>query len=248
MSQLVGGVDPNSAARSVEALRASSLESGELESTLRAVADATTKLFDADGGGIMLIDDQQALHYMGATSGRSAALEAAQEETGEGPCVDALLRDVVTYTPDLVNDERWPELRSQVASLGVHAVLGVPLHVDRSAVGSLNVYRLDQGDWTAADIDAITTHAAVIEEVLAHAMLAQQNHTIVRQLTTALENRVTIERAVGIVMATQDVDQARAFNDLRLHARSRRIRVAELAAEVLASRTFPPPPVEREAP
>ena len=248
MSSLIDGVDLNSAARSVEALRASSLETGELEASLRAVADATTKLFDADGGGIMMIDDQQALHYMGATSGLSAALEAAQEETGEGPCVDALLHDVVTHTSDLVHDERWPLLRSQIAALGVHAVLGIPLHVGHSAIGSLNVYRLDKGKWSDADIAAIGTHAAVIEELLAHAMQAQQNHTIVRQLTTALENRVSIERAVGIVMATRDLDQTKAFNDLRLHARSRRIRVVELADEVLTSRTFPPPPQPKDTP
>lgn len=234
------GVDPGTAQRSVQGLRHQDLEHGELEASLRAVSDATTKIFDADGGGIMLLDEQQALHYVGATSGRSAALEAAQEETGEGPCVDSLMHDMVTTTSDLVNDERWPMLRSQVADLGVHAVLGVPLHVGLTPMGSLNVYRCRVAQWTPSDIAAIEAHAVVLEELLALALLARRQHTIVDQLTTALGNRVTIDRAVGVVIADRGLDPVPAFNELRLLARSRRIKVIDLAAEVVAARRFPP--------
>jgi transcriptional regulator with GAF, ATPase, and Fis domain len=234
------GVDPTRSAESVAGLQRSDLSSGELEASLRAVADATTKIFDADGGGIMLLDDQQALHYVGATSGTSAALEAAQEELGEGPCVDSLVHGVVTSTPDLLADERWPLLRSEVGDLGVHALLGVPLHLDRSAIGSLNVYRMEPYEWAPRDVEAIEAHAQVIEELLAVAMRAQRNHTIVQQLTTALQNRVTIERAVGVVIATAGLDAVKAFNELRLLARSQRVKVADLAAAVVASRSFPP--------
>lgn len=234
------GVDLGSAERSVQGLRHLDLERGELEASLRAVSEATTKIFDADGGGIMLLDEQQALHYVGATSGRSAALEAAQEETGEGPCVDSLMHDVVTTTADLVHDERWPLLRSQVADLGVHAVLGVPLHVGLTAVGSLNVYRCKVWEWTPDDIAAIEAHAVVIEELLSVALLARRQHTIVDQLTTALGNRVTIDRAVGVVIADRGLDPVPAFNELRLLARSRRVKVVDLAAEVIAARRFPP--------
>lgn len=239
------GIDPQLTAKSVEELRDLGLDRGELEGSLRAVADATTTIFAADGGGVMLLDDQQALHYVGATSGRSAALEAAQEETGEGPCVDSLIHDVVTWTADLVSDERWPLLREQVGSLGVHAVLGVPLHVGLSPVGSLNVYRSEVWEWSPSDVAAVEAHAAVIEELLALALLARQRHTIVDQLTTALANRVTIDRAVGIVVATRNLDPVPAFNELRLLARARRVRVAELAAQVIESRSFPPA-VDRE--
>jgi transcriptional regulator with GAF, ATPase, and Fis domain len=235
-------VDPGVAARSIQELRESDLASGELEASLRAVAEATATIFEADGGGLMLLDDQQSLHYVGATSGKAAALEAAQEETGEGPCVDSLMHDEVVHTGDLPNDERWPLLRSQVAELGVHAVLGVPLHVGQAAVGSLNVYRHRPWAWETGDVRAIEAHGQVIEELLTAAMRAQRQHTIVDQLTSALENRVTIDRAVGVVISALDLDPVKAFNELRLLARSRRIRITELADEVLLARTFPPSP------
>lgn len=234
-----GGVDPAVSARSVDGLRSSDLASGELEASLRAVTDATAKIFGADGGGLMLIDDQQALHYVGATSGRAAAFEAAQEETGEGPCVDSLIGDCVVQTDDLTADDRWPLLREQIGDLGIHAVLGVPLHLERTAIGSLNVYRFQASTWSPADIEAIQAHATILEELLAAAMLAQRNHTIISQLSTALEHRVQIDRATGIVMGLTGADAVVAFQELRVRARSRRIRIAELADEIVATRAFP---------
>ena len=235
------GVDPAETARSVEGLRSSDLASGELEASLRAVADATAHIFGADGGGVMLIDDQQALHYVGATDGRAAALEAAQQEMGEGPCVDSLIGNHVVQTPDLMEDTRWPALREAIGDLGVHAILGVPLHAGSSPVGSLNVYRFDRYEWSADDVAAMQAHASIIEELLANAMLAGRQSSIVYQLQTALENRVTIDRATGVVMALHDVDPSAAFQAMRLDARSRRLRIAEYAEQVVRTRKFPLP-------
>ena len=85
------GVDPAVIARSIEELRTRATSEGPSSGPpCSAVVEATSTAFGADGGGVMLIDDQQALHYVGATDGRAAAMEAAQEETGEGPCVESL--------------------------------------------------------------------------------------------------------------------------------------------------------------
>ena len=235
---MADGVDPSRSARSIEQLRHADLTAGEVEASLRAVAEATATIFEADGAGVMLLDDQQALHYVGATGGRAAALEAAQEETGEGPCVDSLMHDVSVHTDDLLNDARWPHLRSQIGDLGIRAILGVPLRLGLSPIGSLNVYRREPWPWQAEDVRAIEAHGRIVEEVLGTAMLARRHSTIVDQLTSALRNRVGIERAIGIAMAELQVDPVKAFNELRNEARRRRIKVAELADEVLASRTF----------
>ena len=121
----------------------------------------------------------------------------------------------------------------------MHAVLGMPLRVGMSAVGSLNVYRYRVWEWSGGDIDALRLHASVIEEVLSAAMIAGRRHVIVDQLTTALENRVVIDRATGIVMAVLGLDAAAAFHALRLEARSMRVRVADYATRVVDERRFP---------
>ena len=233
-------VDPSAVARSVAELRADDLGKGELRAALNAVVEASATVFGADGAGVMLIDDQQALHYVGATDGRAAALEAAQEETGEGPCIDSLVNDALVFTPDLVADDRWPLLRQQIGSLGVRAILGAPLRLGMGAIGSLNVYRFEPWSWDDADIGGVQAYAQVVEELLGAAILARQRHTIVDQLSRALEHRVVIERAVGVLMATEGIDAVRAFDALRRAARSRRLPVSELAEQILSARRFNP--------
>jgi AmiR/NasT family two-component response regulator len=68
------------------------------------------------------------------------------------------------------------------------------------------------------------------------AMLAEQN----AQLERALESRVLIEQAKGMLAERWDVTPAHAFALLRGAARSHRMRVHDLARRVVASRTTPP--------
>lgn len=68
------------------------------------------------------------------------------------------------------------------------------------------------------------------------ATLAVQN----AQLERALESRVRIEQAKGVLAERWDVAPERAFELLRSAARSHRMRVHDLALRVLGSRTTPP--------
>jgi len=60
------------------------------------------------------------------------------------------------------------------------------------------------------------------------------------QLQQALESRVAIEQAKGIVAARLDVSVDDAFELMRQTARNERTKVRELADEIVASRTVPP--------
>ena len=68
------------------------------------------------------------------------------------------------------------------------------------------------------------------------ATLAEQN----AQLERALESRVLIEQAKGMLAERWDVTPTHAFALLRGAARTHRMRVHDLARSVLESRTTPP--------
>jgi hypothetical protein len=59
------------------------------------------------------------------------------------------------------------------------------------------------------------------------------------QLQTALDSRVVIEQAKGVLVERFRLSPDQAFEALRSGARSSRMRVHTLAAEVVASRTTP---------
>ncbi len=226
-------IDPAALARSLAALRERSLDGG-LAQALDHVVAAARELFAASGAGIMLTNDSSGLTAVAATDEPSRLLELGQERVGEGPCVDALTFDQIMTTGDLQADDRWPALLRELPDKRVRAVLGVPLHAGKIPVGSLNVYRDQPSDWDASEAAALEAYAEMVEGLLLSALRAHQHEQLVEQLQHALDHRVVIERAVGVIMGREDIDAVTAFNRIRHEARSAERKVAEVAAELLA--------------
>jgi GAF domain-containing protein len=226
-------VDPAALSRTLQALASDVGEREDLETSLQSIIEASLGVFDVSGAGLMFVDESQVLRYAAASDARSAVLEAAQERFGAGPCVDALLFDTLVSTVDLANDSRWPALGSTVVPQGVVAVLGIPVHVGGTAVGSLNLYSEHPREWDQSEIDAMAAFVQLIERLLGTAVLAHRSGALVAQLEYALEHRVVIERAVGLIMGRSGVDAVAAFNELRAQARAQRRKVAGVAQQLL---------------
>jgi GAF domain-containing protein len=228
-------IDPVRLQDALDRLGQESAARDSLEIPLRSAVDAVVGVFGVDGAGLMFIADDDALRYACASNDAAHALEAGQERLGHGPCVDSLINDEVVATDDLSTDDRWPGLAALVTPAGVRAVLGVPVHLGGGAVGSLNVFYRSAHGWTDEEKDALAAFNGVIETIVGTALLARRREQLVTQLQYALDHRVPIERAIGVVMARDDLGAVDAFNQLRQTARSTRRRVSDVAEELLAS-------------
>ncbi|HEX4866006.1 MAG TPA: GAF and ANTAR domain-containing protein [Acidimicrobiales bacterium] len=205
-----------------------------LRPSLELVCHAAVELFGVDGCGLMMLDDEQALRYVVATDEAGRVLEQVQEEVGEGPCVDALVHDVTVATSDVTDDDRWPRAGALLEATQVRAVLGLPIKAGGGAVGSLNVYRSQPYSWDDSEIDALRAFASVGEGLVATALLAVARDEMAEQLQHALDHRVNIERAVGVLMGRHQLDPVGAFNMLRTEARSQRRKAIDVANDILA--------------
>lgn len=221
--------------RAVEQLRRAQTESGaSLETALRQLTDAVVTMFGHTGAGLMLIDDDQLVRSVLATDDLGWALESAQEEAAEGPCVDAVVHGRLVASADVATDVRWPRLADALADTSVHAVLGVPITLAGSTVGALNVYVDRKHDWDVSDQHALEVFGDVLETLLTSALLAEQRDEVVQQLQSALDSRVVIERCVGFLMGRDGLSAVGAFNHLRDIARPSRRKVQDIARELLA--------------
>ncbi len=227
-----GYIDPAALDRSLSALRTSS-SSDSLMDALQQVLAATRQLFSASGAGFMMLDDSSMLCSVAATDEPGRTLEERQEQSGHGPCVEAVTLDRVTATADLAVDGRWPQLLPEVPEAGVRAVLGVPIRANGVAVGAVNVYRDQPHEWDESEIGALTSYGGLVEGLLRAALQSREHELLAQQLQHALDNRVVIERAVGVIMGRGHVDAVTAFNELRHRARSSERKVADVAAELL---------------
>jgi GAF domain-containing protein len=227
-------IDGEALARSLAALREHAPEM-QLIDAVKQVLNATHDLFAASGAGLMMLDANSALCSVAATDERGRRLEQKQEQVGHGPCVDAVVLDQITPTRDLAQDARWPQLVPELPDAGVRAVLGIPVRLNGVAVAALNVYRSRPHTWDPSEITALTSFGGLIAGVLGAALQAHQHSRLAEQLQHALDNRVVIERAVGVIMAREQTDPVTAFNRLRGRARSSERRIVELAQELLSA-------------
>jgi GAF domain-containing protein len=203
---------------------------------LERVVQSTRDVFGVDGAGILWLDAAGDVRYLTASDERGRALELVQEELGTGPCVDTLLRDHFVESTDLRGDPRWPEVGERVAPYGIHAVLGVPVRLGGGAVAALNVFRDDAHDWDESETGALASFATIIETLLAGGLLAHRREQVIEQLQYALDHRVVVERAIGVLMGRHDIDPVEAFNRIRAVARRERRKAAEIADDVLTGR------------
>jgi GAF domain-containing protein len=187
----------------------------------------------------MLADEAHELHYAAATDGHGRELERIQARASCGPCVDALVREEMVETADVTADERWRVLHDDLRRTRVRAVLGVPVRVAGTAVGSLDAYRDRPHAWAPREREALAACADVLEGILLTALQSHRHERTVQQLQHALEHRVTIERAIGMLMERERLEAVEAFARLRSAARSSRRRVADVAAGVLAGVPLP---------
>jgi GAF domain-containing protein len=208
----------------------------DVQDALAQVIRAAVDAFGVAGGGLMLVDDDGILQAASASDEVGHLLETVQAEIGEGPCVDCLLLDRVVLTDDVRTDATWPRLLPRVADQPIGAVLGVPVRLAGGAVGALNVFRDAPYRWNEGDVGALSAFGRILEMVVAGALLGNRQDRVIQQLQQALDHRVEIERAVGLLMGRHGIDAVEAFNQLRTMARSSRRKVVEIARELLGRR------------
>lgn len=210
-----------------------------LQPSLQRIVDSCMQLFGVDGSGIMLADEQGVLGYVVSADAPGAAFEHVQRVAGQGPCMDAFAGDRTTSCPSIRSDPRYPVLAALLSGHPVDAVLTVPLHLSRTAVGTLNIHTARPRRWSRAEGGALGRYAEITEAVLSAAVSADRAGELAAQLNYALDYRAPIERGVGYLMARDGLDQAAAFHRLRGAARSSRRRIGHVAEELLLTRRLP---------
>jgi GAF domain-containing protein len=197
---------------------------------LQTLVDTCADLLDASAAGIMLADHDGELAVVASTSERSRLVEMMQLSSGFGPCVECF----TTGNPVTVSDvddlgDRWPGFREAAIGQGFHSVHGVPLRLRGQIIGTLNLFRTQTGELSAEDIAVaqgladVATIGILQERALREADIARG------QLQHALDSRVLIEQAKGVVAHTRSVDMDGAFRALRAYARSNNMNLRDVA-------------------
>jgi GAF domain-containing protein len=204
------------------------------EALERVVATADT-LFAVDGAALMLADRDQSLRNLAVSDARAALLEELQVEHGEGPCVDAYDDKKPVAADDLADDDRWPRFAPAAAAGGLLAVLASPIPYSDQAVGVVAVLAADPHPWTEAEQEAIVAFTDLVALLILNAMQASERGRLAGELQVALDSRVVIEQAKGVLVGRHGLTTRQAFERLRRQARDQRRPLTEVARGVVSA-------------
>jgi GAF domain-containing protein len=213
-------------------LRASPVSVEEARDRGVASADA---LFGVDGTVLMLVDRGQALRNLAVSDPRAALLEELQAEHEEGPCVDAFDDKEPVAADDLSREDRWPAFSPDAARRDLLAVLASPIPYSEQAVGVVAVFATEPHPWTGAEREAIVAFTELVALLILNAMEATERGRLAAELQVALDSRVVIEQAKGVLVGRHGLTTRQAFERLRRAARDQRRPLAEVSRAVVSA-------------
>jgi GAF domain-containing protein len=205
-----------------------------VEEALEQVVAAADALFGVDGTALMLVDRDQELRNLASSDRRAALLEELQAEHGEGPCVDAFDDKQPVAADDLGHEDRWPAF-APAAARQLLAVLASPIPYSDQAVGVVAVFAADPHRWTEAEQEAIVAFTDLVALLILNAMQASERGRLAGELQVALDSRVVIEQAKGVLVGRHGLTTRQAFERLRRQARDQRRPLTEVARGVVSA-------------
>lgn len=192
------------------------------------------RLLPVDAAGIVLSDQRGHLRVVSSSTEQARVTELFQLEADEGPCLDAFRTGQPVTAPDLAEPAgRWPRFAERARHEGFRSVHALPMRLRSETVGALNLFRTEIGTLARADLRIGQALADMATIGILHEQTVRRADVLAEQLQGALNSRVIIEQAKGVLSGRSELDMGQAFVLLRGYARSTNQRLSELALAVV---------------
>ena len=201
----------------------------------------SVELLMAQAAGIMLGDARQQLRAVAASSEDAQLMELLQLQSDEGPCMDCFRSAAPVSVVDLTEAaHRWPIFVAAVGEREMfRSVHALPLRLRGEAIGALNLFRSEPGPLPDADLALGQALADVATIGILQERAIRRGEVVSEQLQAALNSRVVIEQAKGVLAQHLGLGMDEAFDRLRTFARNRNLRLREVACQIVQQELDP---------
>lgn len=204
---------------------------------LTVLAERSVELFDASAAGVLLADGHGSLQLVAATSEEAETVELFQVQRREGPCNDCYRSGQAVLVEDLNDDiDRWPRFVPVATRAGFRSAQALPLRLRDEVLGAFNLFRATPGRMDVRDTMAAQALADAATLGIVHQRAVADTRALADQLQTALDSRIAIEQAKGIVAARAGLGVDEAFSRLRGYARRNGLGLSGVAEDVVTGR------------
>lgn len=181
-----------------------------------------THLFDAPAAGLMLRSPSGGVELAASSSERSEHLELFQIKTASGPCLDCITAGEPVRSHDLAAEvHRWPLWVPGALEAGFRSVYATPMRLRKEIIGAFNLFGTTADALTGSELAVVQALADIATIGILQARTIRRVETLSEQLQVALNSRILIEQAKGIVAGRTDlhITVDRAFLLIRDQAR-----------------------------
>ncbi|WP_380174386.1 GAF and ANTAR domain-containing protein [Kineococcus sp. DHX-1] len=211
---------------------------------LQQLVDDCMRLLDVSAVGLLLAGHSHysrrggqggRLQVAAASSEQMRTLEVIQLHGDQGPCLEAFDSGERVVAGDPAEIERcWADFAADVSAAGFRSVAAVPLRLREQRIGALGLFsdrdHVPEGD----DIAVAQAFADIATITILHQQAVHDSAQVSAQLQRALDSRVLIEQAKGVIATQLGVSITDAFSILRDHARTRGAKLTQVAGAVVA--------------
>lgn len=208
----------------------------DLMEFLQTLTDRCTELLEVDAAGLLLSDARGALRLVAASTEQARVVELFQIQNDEGPCLDCYGTGQAVIASDIRaggTAQRWPRFAAAALEVGYAGVHAIPMRLRDEVIGTLNLFRTGPGGLNPAVVVAATALADVATIGILQERAVRQHEVVAGQLQVALNSRILIEQAKGVLAERLRVTPDEAFVLLRRYARDHNYPLTELSGDVI---------------
>ena len=228
-----GTADPNQLAESFGDL-ARSLEEHDDPDLMLAeiIAAAVAMIPGVDAGSVSVVTGRRHIGSQAPTGDLPVQVDALQEETQQGPCLDSAYVHQTVRVTDMATEDRWPQFARRASEAGAASMLSLQLYVEGDNLGALNLYSR-----TPNAFDDESEQVGLL--FASHAAVAFAGVRKEAQLAKALGSRDLIGQAKGILMERYKISPERAFLVLARVSQDSNRKLHDIATELVRHGTVP---------
>ncbi len=196
---------------------------------LKLIVTVTAEIMDSKICSLMLIDEKTKELVLKATQSMSEVYnKKAHLKIGEGIAGKAALDNKPKVVTDLSKEPEY-KYKDIAEKEGLKSLLSVPLAVRGKVIGVLNNYTSYPHKFTRNEINILTTVANQAAIVIENAELMIKTKIVQEEL----ETRKLVERAKGILMREQGMNEEEAFRKIQKQSMDIRKSMRDIAEAII---------------
>ena len=203
--------------------------SGLAKKTIPGVAEASVSLISHDKATTAA--------YTGALA---LDLDETQYGRGYGPCLEAAVGGEVMEITDARQETRWLDYTRAAVERGSLSSLSVPIPVQQSVYGALNLYAVDANAFDYESKELARVFASYAAVAVQNMHLYETTRQLAENLDLAMQSRAAIEQAKGILMSQRRCDAAEAFDILAAASQRSNRKLRDIAQAIVDGVTEKP--------